>query len=254
MSEPASIALSAAERDRYARQLAMAEWSPAAQAALRAASVLVVGAGALGSPAALYLAGAGVGRLAIADADRVELSNLHRQLLHGTPDIGAPKAQSAAAAIARLNPGVAVEPIAQRLEEESAAALVAGRDVVLDCTDAYAARTVVNAACCAAGVALVEGGALRLGGMVLTVRPGESACYRCVFPAAPAPVADGCAPGGVLGPVPGVVGSLMALEAIKLLAGIGTSLTDTLLEVDAGAGRFTRVAVRRDPRCPDCGG
>ncbi len=167
--------------------MVLPEWSEAAQLALRGASVLVVGAGALGSPVALHLAGAGAGRLGIVDADDVELSNLHRQHLHFTPDIGVPKAHSAAAKLGFLNPETVVEPYQVRLDEANAAGLVAGHDLVVDCSDSFATRYAVNAACCDAGVPLVQGGVLGTSGLVMSIRPRESACYRCAFPEPPPP-------------------------------------------------------------------
>ena len=241
------------EVERYSRQLVLPEWGEAAQLALSEASVLVLGAGALGSPVALYLAGAGVGRLGIVDDDDVELSNLHRQPLHFTPDLGVPKAESAAAKLRFLNPDVLVEPYRMRVGDENAAAVVEGHDLVVDCSDAFATRYAVNAACCAARDRLVEGGVLGTSGLVMGIRPGEGACYRCAFPAAP-PDAPTCATAGVLGPAAGVIGSLQALEALKLLAGVGEPLTDAFLQVDLASLAFLRVAVRRRAGCPDCGG
>ena len=174
--------LTDAEIERYARQLVLPEWGAAAQLALAEASVLVIGAGALGSPVAMYLAGAGVGRLGIVDDDAVELSNLHRQLLHFTPDVGVPKAESAAAKLRFLNPDVVVEPYQTRVDAANAAAVVEGQDLVVDCSDAFATRYAVNAACCAAGVPLVEAGVLGMSGLVMSVKPGRTACYRCAFP------------------------------------------------------------------------
>lgn len=246
-----AASLSIGDLDRYARQLVLPEFGAAGQAALGGASVLVVGAGALGGPVALYLAAAGVGRLGIADGDRVAVSNLQRQVLHFTPDVGVQKAHSAAAKLRFLNPGIVVEPYPADLDAENARAMVAGQDVVVDCSDTFATRALVNAACCAEGVALVEGGAVGLEGLVLTVRPGESACYRCAFPADPS--GPSCAEAGVLGPVAGIVGSIQAVEAVKLITGIGTPLLDTILEIDAAAARFTRVHTSRRPDCPDCG-
>ena len=234
--------------DRYSRQLVLPEWSEAAQRALAASSVLVVGAGALGSPVATYLAGAGVGRLGIVDHDEVELSNLHRQHLHFTPDVGVPKAQSAAAKLAFLNPDIVVEPY----QAPFSPAMVETQDLVVDCTDSFAVRYAVNAACCAAGVPLVEAGATGLTGLVMAIRPGESACYRCAFPAEPAD-APSCAEAGILGPAAGVIGSLQALEALKLLAGL-PALTDAFLQIDLATLDFLRVTVRRRHDCPDCGG
>ena len=249
---PAPFPLSDAELDRYGRQLALPEWGLAQQAALREARVLVVGAGALGSPVALYLAGAGVGRLGILDDDAVELSNLHRQLLHFTPDVGVPKAESAAAKLRFLNPDIVIEPYRVRLEPANAGALVEGQDLVVDCSDAFATRYAVNAACCAARVPLVEAGVSGFTGLVMSVRPGETACYRCAFPAEPAD-APGCAEAGVLGPAAGVVGSLQALEALRLLGGLEGALLDGFLQIDLLGAAFVRVRTTRRPGCPDCG-
>jgi molybdopterin-synthase adenylyltransferase len=237
--------------ERYSRQLVLPEWSEAAQRALGDASVLVVGAGALGSPVATYLAGAGVGRLGIVDEGDVELSNLHRQHLHFTPDVGVPKAHSAAAKLGFLNPDVVIEPYPASFN----AAMVEGQDLVVDCTDSFDARYAVNAACCAAGVPLVEAGVIGTSGLVMAIRPGETACYRCAFPQAPPPGAvPTCAQAGVLGPAAGVIGSLQALEALKLLAGLPGVLTDAFLQIDLAAHDFLRVAVRRRDDCPDCAG
>jgi molybdopterin-synthase adenylyltransferase len=236
--------------ERYSRQLVLPQWSEAAQRALGEASVLVVGAGALGSPVATYLAGAGVGRLGIVDDGAVELSNLHRQHLHFTPDLGVPKAHSAVAKLGFLNPDIVVEPYQAAFNE----AMLEGQDLVVDCTDAFATRYAINAACCGAGVPLVEGGVVGTSGLVMAIRPGETACYRCAFPQPPP---DGavptCAQAGVLGPAAGVVGSLQALEALKLLAGLPGALTDAFLQVDLAMYDFLQVSVRRREDCPDCG-
>jgi molybdopterin/thiamine biosynthesis adenylyltransferase len=238
------------EVKRYSRQLVLPEWSEAAQLALRDASVLVVGAGALGSPVAAYLAGAGVGRLGIVDSDVVELSNLHRQTLHFTPDLGVPKAESAAAKLRFLNPEIVVEPYQARF----APAMAEGADLVVDCSDSFETRYEVNAACCAARTPLVQGGVVGLSGLVMAIRPGESACYRCAFPEPPPPGgAPTCAEAGVLGPAAGVIGSLQALEAIKLLAGLDGALLGAFLQVDLYDHAFLRVAVTRRAGCPDCG-
>ena len=250
---PATPGLSDTDLDRYSRQLVLPEWSEAAQVRIGSAAVLVVGAGALGSPVASYLAGAGVGRLGIVDGEVVERSNLPRQPLHFTPDVGVPKAHSAAAKLRFLNPEVIVDPYQARLEEDNALALVADQDLVVDCSDSFATRYAVNAACCAAGVRLVEGGVLGLSGIVMSVKPGRSACYRCAFPAAPQD-APRCADAGVLGPAAGVIGSLQALEAMKLLTGVASAVTDGFLQVDLAAGSFLRVHAARRADCPDCGG
>jgi molybdopterin/thiamine biosynthesis adenylyltransferase len=248
------MSLSDAELERYSRQLVMPEWSEAAQLALRRANVLVVGAGALGSPVATYLAGAGVGRIGLVDNDDVEPSNLARQFLHFTPDVGVPKAESAAAKLRFLNPEVVIEPYRVRLDTDNAAGLVAGQDLVVDCSDSFATRYAVNAACCGAGVPLVEGGVIGMSGLVMAIRPGQSACYRCAFPEAPPPgAAPTCAEAGVLGPAAGVIGSLQALQAVALLTGVGEPLLDAFLQLDLGRLDILRVAVRRRPDCPDCG-
>jgi molybdopterin-synthase adenylyltransferase len=224
--------------ERYSRQLVLPQWSEAAQRALEAASVLVVGAGALGSPVATYLAGAGVGRLGVVDDG-----------LHFTPDIGVPKAHSAVSKLGFLNPDVVIEPYQAAFN----AAMLEGIDLVVDCTDAFATRYAINAACCAAGIALVEGGVVGMSGLVMAIRPGETACYRCAFPQAPREGAvPTCAQAGVLGPAAGVVGSLQALEALKLLAGL-PALTDAFLQVDLATHDFLRVTVKRRDDCPDCG-
>jgi molybdopterin-synthase adenylyltransferase len=235
--------------ERYSRQLVLPEWSEATQRALGQASVLVVGAGALGSPVATYLAGAGVGRLGIVDDGDVELSNLHRQHLHFTPDVGVPKAQSATAKLGFLNPEIVIEPYQAVFHPE----MVEGQDLVVDCTDSFEARYAINAACCAAGVPLVEGGVVGTSGLVMAIRPGETACYRCAFPQPPpAGAVPTCAQAGVLGPAAGVIGSLQALEALKLLAGLPEPLTDAFLQIDLAAGDFLRVTVSRRADCPDC--
>jgi molybdopterin/thiamine biosynthesis adenylyltransferase len=244
--------LSEAEMERYSRQLVLPEWSELAQIALRDASVLVVGAGALGSPVALYLAGAGVGRLGIVDSDVVELSNLHRQPLHFTPDVGERKAESAGAKLRFLNPEVLVETYPVRLDESNAGGLVAGQDLVVDCSDSFETRYAVNAACCDAGIDLIEGGVVGWSGLVMTVRPGRSACYRCAFPEPPAD-APSCADAGVVGPAAGVIGSLQALEALKLLTGTAVPQSEAFLTVDLATLETLRVRVARRPQCPDCG-
>lgn len=246
-------ALSEAELERYSRQLVLPEWSGAAQERLKAASAIVVGAGALGSPVAAYLAAAGVGRIGLVDSDPVELSNLGRQPLHYTPDVGANKAESAAAKLGLLNPHALVEPYPVRLDELNARAIVAGAGVVVDCSDSFETRYVVNDACCAEGVPLVEGGVLGFAGLVLAIVPGESACYRCAFPVPPPQGSvPGCREAGVLGATAGIVGSMQALEALKLLAGVLPPRTDTILQLDAATLELTHVRIRRRPDCAAC--
>ena len=250
--KPKPPLLNDGEVERYSRQLLLPEWTEMSQIALRDASVLVIGAGALGSPVALYLAGAGVGRLGIVDDDDVEISNLHRQPLHFTPDVGEPKAESAAAKLRFLNPDIVVEAYRMRVDETNAPGLIEGQDLVIDCSDTFATRYAVNKACCDAGIDLVEGGAVGWSGLVMTIVPKRTACYRCAFPTAPTGSLT-CAQAGIAGPVAGVIGSLQALEALKFLTGAQPPLVDAFLNVDLATMETTRVAVRRDPHCSDCG-
>jgi molybdopterin/thiamine biosynthesis adenylyltransferase len=248
------VTLSEQERERYRRHLIIPELGVAGQEKLKAASALVVGAGGLGSPALYYLAGAGVGRLGVLDLDVVELSNLHRQPLHSTADIGGAKTMSAAAKLHALNPEIDVVEHRVCFAPENAAELIAGYDVVVDAVDNFAARYLLNDACVLGGKTLVEAGILRFTGIAMTIAGGETACYRCVFPQMPI---DGVAPGGaeagVFGPVPGVIGAVQAAEAIKVLVGFGRPLFDRLLTFDAAELTFTEVAVVRDAACPVCG-
>jgi molybdopterin/thiamine biosynthesis adenylyltransferase len=247
------VSLSDQELERYSRQLVLPEWSGAAQERLKAASAIVVGAGALGSPAATYLAAAGVGRIGIVDDDAVELSNLNRQPLHFSPDISLLKADNARVKLSALNPDVIVEGYPARLDAGNAAAIVTGADVVVDCSDTFTTRYVVNDACCEQSIPLVEAGVLGFNGLVLSIVPGRSACYRCAFPVEPPPGSvPSCREAGVLGAMAGIVGSIQALEALKLLTGVGEPLTDRLLQVDGASLEFTLVTTERRPDCPAC--
>lgn len=242
------------ELERYSRQFVLPEWSGDAQSKLKAANVLIVGAGALGSPAATYLAAAGVGHIGIIDDDTVELSNLARQPLHFTQDIGRSKSENAALKLGLVNPEVVLDSYPVRLTEQNAHAIVMGMDVVVDCSDTFATRYLVNQACCAQRVPLVEGGVLGFAGQVLTVKPGESACYRCVFATEPAPGSvPSCREAGVLGATAGIIGSIQALEAIKLITGVHTPLLDTILQLDAATMEQTLVSTSRRADCPACG-
>jgi molybdopterin/thiamine biosynthesis adenylyltransferase/rhodanese-related sulfurtransferase len=245
--------LSPAELARYDRQLRLPEIGIAGQERLRHARVLVVGAGGLGSPAALYLAAAGVGTIGIVDSDDVEPSNLQRQLLHGAADVGRPKTESAAAAIGRLNPDVVVEPHRVRLDTENARGIIARYDLVVDGSDNYATRYVVNDACAALRTPWVYGSVERFSGQVAVFGAGESPCYRCVFPEPPGPgTTASCDEIGVLGAVPGVIGALQATEALKLLAGIGVA-GGRLLQMDLLRGETRWVAFGKRADCPACG-
>jgi adenylyltransferase/sulfurtransferase len=237
---------------RYSRQILLPQVGVEGQERLMRSRVLVVGAGGLGSPVALYLAAAGVGELAIADFDRVDLTNLQRQILHATDRIGTPKVGSAAWTLGALNPEVRVIPIARHLEGELLAAEVAKADVVVDGSDNFATRFAVNAACVAAGRPLVSGAVVRWEGQVSVFadRP-EAPCYRCLYGAS-GEVDDTCTNNGVLGPVAGIVGTIQATEALKLLTGAGATLSGRLLLVDALEMRFRILALTKDPHCPVC--
>jgi molybdopterin/thiamine biosynthesis adenylyltransferase len=237
------------EVERYARHLVLREIGGPGQQRLKAARVLIVGAGGLGAPAALYLAAAGVGELALLDPDTVALSNLQRQVLYASADEGRMKVEAAAERLAALNGNVRIAPIAERLTKANAAGLVRGFDLVLDGTDDFATRLAVNAACVAEGVRLVSGAIGRWTGQVgvFAGRP----CYRCLVPEIP-PDAETCAAVGVVGALAGVIGSMMALEAVKLIAAAGAPLTGRLLIYDALAGEGRTVRIGVDPQCPVC--
>jgi sulfur-carrier protein adenylyltransferase/sulfurtransferase len=249
-SATGAVTLPPDQRDRYARQLRLPEVGVAGQARLQAARVLCVGAGGLGSPVALYLAAAGVGHMGIIDGDCVELSNLHRQVLHTTPRIGQGKAQSAAEALRALNPDVSIEAMAERLDAANASTVLAGHDLVIDTSDNFATRYLVNDTALELGIPVVHGAVQQFEGQVTVFPAGGRPCYRCLYPAAPPPeAAPSCAEIGVLGVVPGVIGMLQATEALKLLLGIGTLLAGRLVVFDALGLRFHELAVARDPDC-----
>ncbi|GIK48987.1 MAG: thiamine biosynthesis protein ThiF [Alphaproteobacteria bacterium] len=243
--------LSPEERERYARHILLKEVGGPGQQRLKVAAAAIVGAGGLGAPAALYLAAAGAGRLRLIDHDTVALSNLQRQIIFRTDDAGAPKTERAAAALAALNPHVAVEARTERLTEHNARALLAGVDLVLDGTDDFATRFAVNAACQALRIPLVSGAVGRWEGQVSVFTPGGP-CYRCFVPEIP-PDAETCAQVGIVGALPGVIGSLMALEAIKHIAEAGETLAGRVLLFDGLAATARTVRLKRDPDCPVCG-
>jgi len=244
--------LSAEEQDRYARHLALPEIGEQGQERLRGGSVLVVGAGGLGSPAALYLAAAGVGTLGIADADVVETSNLQRQLLHHTPDVGRRKVKSAVEKLRALNPHVNVRPHVERLSPANAERILADYHFVVDATDNFTAKFLIADTCHRVRKPYSHAGIRRFLGQTMTVHPGLTTCYRCVFDSPPEEP-DGLRPQGPLGAVPGVIGAIQATEGIKYLLGIGTPLTNTLLVYEALEMTFRRVPVQRNPECPLCG-
>lgn len=243
------MAFGADEVERYARHLVLREIGGPGQQALKRARVLIVGAGGLGSPAALYLAAAGVGTLGLMDADTVSLSNLQRQVLYGGADLGKPKVSRAEARLRDLNPHVAIEAHPVMFSADTSET-VARYDLVLDGTDSFATRFAVNAACVAHGKPLVSGAIGRWTGQVGVF--GGRPCYRCLVDTIP-PDEETCAAVGVVGALAGVVGSMMALEAIKLIAGAGEVLTGRLLIYDALAGAARTVRVGADPACPVCG-
>ena len=238
---------------RYSRHILLNEIGVEGQERLRAAHMLVIGAGGLGSPAAYYLASAGVGTLTLVDGDAVDLTNLQRQILHTTERIGMPKAESARIALEAINPEVRVVTVAQRVDEAALDRLVADATVVLDCSDNFATRHALNRTCVRHRRPLVSGAAIRFDGQVASfdVRAAESPCYACLFPPG-----DGedelCSTMGVFAPVTGIVGTVQAAEALKLAAGAGTALVGRLLMLDALSMQWHSVRVPRDPDCPVC--
>ncbi len=244
------MSFSDAETERYARHLVLREIGGQGQQRLKAARVLIVGAGGLGSPAALYLAAAGVGTLGLVDPDEASLSNLQRQVLFATADVGRPKVHAAADRLHALNPHVEIEPLAEAVTSQNARAIISRYDIVLDGTDDFATRFCANAACVAEHKPLVSGALGRWTGQigVFTGQP----CYRCLVPEIP-PDAETCAAVGVVGALAGVIGSMMALEAIKLITGAGEPLTGRMLIYDALAAETRTVKVGADPACPVCG-
>lgn len=238
---------------RYSRHILLPQIGIEGQEKLRSGSVLIIGAGGLGCPAALYLGAAGVGRLVIADADEVDLTNLQRQIGHYTSAIGSNKAYSLRGSIHAINPVVRIEALAERLKGESLGAAIVGVDVVLDCSDNFATRHAVNRACLAERKPLVSGAALGFAGQlaVFDARQPDSPCYHCLFPET---VEEGprCSEAGVLSPLVGVIGAMQAVEAIKLLAGVGRPAAGRLVLYDALAGEFREVQVPRDAACAVC--
>ncbi len=242
------------QHERYSRHLMLEEVGSAGQERLLAGKVLVIGAGGLGSPIALYLAAAGVGTIGIADPDLVELSNLQRQIVHRTADIGRAKVASAEERMHALNPDVRVNAYQARVDAGNIGGIIAGYDFVIDATDNFAAKFLVNDACVLAGIPYSHGGILRFNGQTMTVLPGTSPCYRCIFPEPPPDeLLVPCSRDGVLGVLPGVIGTIQATEALKHLLGAGELLTGRLLTYNALTMRFREVPVRNNPACPVCG-
>jgi len=249
----ADASLTADERERYDRHLRLPEIGIDGQRRLLDSRVLLVGAGGLGSPAAMYLAAAGIGRIALVDDDRVERSNLQRQILHADASVGQLKVRSARQRLLALNPAISVETLETRLGEDNAVRLFDGVDLVIDGADNFATRYVINAACLHLGIPWAYGAIQGFHGHGSLFVPGQGPCYCCLFPEPPPPAyAPNCAEAGVLGVLPGVIGLIQATEAIKWLLGLGRSLNGRLLAYDALAMRFTESALPRDPSCPGC--
>jgi sulfur-carrier protein adenylyltransferase/sulfurtransferase len=245
--------LTAPEIERYKRHLVLKEVGGQGQQRLKGARVLVVGAGGLGSPLALYLAAAGVGTIGLVDFDIVDVSNLQRQILHTTDRVGERKVESARIAINALNPDVNVVQHEEMLVADNVARLIEGYDVILDGTDTFETRYILNDAAVAAGIPVVHASVFRFEGQLTTFVPYEGPCYRCLYPTPPPPeLAPGCSVAGVLGVVPGILGLLQTNEALKVLLGIGNTLAGRLLLFDALETEFTELQLRRDPACPVC--
>jgi molybdopterin-synthase adenylyltransferase len=239
---------------RWSRHILLDELGIEGQERIRAARALVIGAGGLGSPVALYLGSAGIGRLTLVDDDTVDLTNLQRQVAHTHDRIGRRKADSARAAVLAIAPALDVVAIALRADAATLASLVADADIVVDCSDNFATRQAVNAACVAAGVPLVAGAAIGFDGQLSTwdTRRADAPCYACVFPLASAPPEARCATMGVFAPLVGIIGAMQAAEALKVVAGIGTSLAGRLQMLDARDMTWTTIAVPRDRACAVC--
>ena len=238
---------------RYSRHILLPQFDIQGQERVSRARVLIVGVGGLGSPVALYLVAAGVGHLVLADADRVDVTNLQRQIIYSTADVGEVKVDAAAAHLRRLNPEVRITPLAARMEGDALLQQVAQADVVVDASDNFPTRFALNAACVRYGKPLVSGAAIRMEAQisVFTNDHAGSACYRCLYKDEPGP-ADACSQSGVLGPLVGIIGSIQALETLKLLSGIGTSLGGRLLLLDAQQLDWRTLRLHRDPSCPVC--
>ena len=240
--------------NRYSRHILLPEVGGKGQKKIIQAKVLIVGAGGLGSPAALYLAAAGIGTIGLIDSDVVDLSNLQRQVIHHTSDVGRSKVLSGKEKIQALNPDVNVVMYEERLTAGNALKIVGGYDVVIDGVDNFPTKFLINDACFFAGKPLVHGGILRFDGRVTTIIPKKSACYRCVFKKPPPEgLVASCQEAGVIGVLAGIIGTIQATEVLKLILGIGRPLTDRLLDFDARRTQFREIRIKRNPDCPLCG-
>lgn len=238
---------------RYSRQILLPQFGIEAQERLSNSHVLIIGAGGLGSPAAMYLAAAGIGSISIVDDDKVDLSNLQRQILHRFSDLGRPKVESARDTLVSINPDLQLTPLATRLDADNLAQHLAGIDLVLDCSDNFTTRFAVNDACTRHGIPLVSGAAIRFEGQlgVFDSRDPSSPCYRCLYKEGEGET-ETCADNGVLSPMVGIIGSMQALEGIKLLCGIGKTLSGHLLVFDGLDQEWRNIRLRKDPACPVC--
>jgi len=248
------MSLSDEQIERYSRQIILPQVGGKGQEKLLAAKVLVIGAGGLGSPIALYLAGAGVGRLGLVDSDQVELNNLHRQILYTSADIGKPKAEIGLQRLRALNPDTEVIPYRLRLTSENIMEIIKDYDIIVDGSDNFPTRYLVNDACVLAKKILVHGAFFRYEGQAMVIKPGEGPCYRCLFSEPPPPGSvPSCQEAGVLGALAGVIGLIQATETLKLILGIGEPLVGKLIIFNALEMSFRTVKVPRDPNCPICG-
>ena len=239
---------------RYSRHILLPEVGGKGQKKLAQAKIFVVGAGGLGSPVALYLAAAGVGTIGLIDSDIVDISNLQRQVLHHTPDVGRSKVQSAKEKIKALNPDVNVETYETRFGQENAIDLIKPYDIVIDGVDNFPAKFLINDACYFSEKPLIHGGILRFEGRVFSIFPGQSACYRCIFKQPPpAGLVPSCQEAGIIGAVAGIIGTIQATEAIKIVLGIGQPLTNRILDFDAQKTTFREIKAKRNPKCILCG-
>ena len=248
------VALTEEKTERYSKHLMLEQVGEPGQQKLLASKVLIIGAGGLGSPAALYLAAAGIGTIGIVDADKVELSNLHRQIIHHTTDLGTEKVKSAETKMHAINPDVTVRAYHQRIMAANIRQIITEYDFVIDASDNFPTKFLINDACFFQKIPFSHAGVLRFDGQLITVLPGETTCYRCIFNATPSP--DAVPPAsraGLLGVMPGVIGTLQATEAIKYLLKLGDLLTNTLLTYDLLKMEFRKVHFNRNPDCPLCG-
>jgi molybdopterin/thiamine biosynthesis adenylyltransferase len=240
--------------ERYSRHIILKEVGGKGQKKFFDGKVMIIGAGGLGSPIALYLAAAGIGTIGIADADTVDLSNLQRQIAHHTADIGTAKVLSAKEKMVAMNPDIRVNTYETWVNAENIMEIIKEYDFVIDGTDNFAAKFLINDACVLAGKPYSHGGILQFDGQTMTVKPGESPCYRCIFPAPPPKDAiPTCSQAGVIGVLPGVIGTIQATEAVKYLLGKGDLLTGRLLTYNALRMKFREIPIRKNPKCPICG-